>query len=46
MRVTVWGVTEGMAESINTSRTRFEDWKDSALMTWLRGRIILKMTLR
>jgi len=29
------GVTEGLAESINTGRTRFEDWKDSALMTWV-----------
>jgi hypothetical protein len=24
-----------LAESINTGRTRFEDWKDSALMTWV-----------
>jgi hypothetical protein len=27
------GVTEGVAESINTGRTRFEDYKESALMT-------------
>jgi hypothetical protein len=38
--------TEGVTETTNTGRTRFEDWKDCALMTWVTCEDRIKKTLR
>jgi hypothetical protein len=40
------GVTEGVAESMDMGGTLFEDWKDSALMTWVTREDNIKNALK